>query len=564
MALSDHKINSFEKPVSALADKPQMSAAELKAWFDSNSTGEIKTSINGLIDELAEELGGKVDVSDGKGLSSNDYTDEDKAKVHTHANKAILDEITAAYTTAEKTKLSGIAEEANNYTHPSTHSADMIIETATKRFTSDTELSGKVDKVTGMGLSSNDYTDEDKTKLAAIDISKQHEHANKEILDAITSVPVTTVTMEQVDICDYSTRLARGVYVLPYDHVWDTSETYGDQMYYERDLLIVSDYYDGSEPCTKQTRIISDGKILFREINWIDVSNGIVTEWGDWIEVTHTHSNKSILDAITASYTTADKAKVHTHTNKSILDAITDTPLPDAPSDDIIYGRKNGDWSEIINGLPTVTMEQVDVYDYLNHLPRGIYALVHDYVWETDPDYGDQMYYERDLLIVSDYTYFDEPYTTQVRYTNMGQVMRRVASWNSTSTTEWGDWSAVTYTKYEIDTALNAKANKTTEKTVLTPPVTANTIYNLGKETALSITLPSGSIGDFIQLDFISGSTATTLTVNSSSGLAGFDLIPATDTVYSLYFDWGAIGYSGNTATYGWRFGYSEYPIEDV
>lgn len=406
MALSDHKINSFEKPVSALADKPQMSAAELKAWFDSNSTGEIKTSINGLIDELAEELGGKVDVSDGKGLSSNDYTDEDKAKVHTHTNKAILDEITASYTTAEKTKLSGIAEEANNYTHPSTHSADMIIETATKRFTSDTELSGKVDKVTGKGLSSNDYTDEDKTKLAAIDISKQHEHANKEILDAITSVPVTTVTMEQVNILDYTTRLERGVYALPYDHVWDTSETYGDQMSYERDLLIVGEKWEGGEFITEQTRITSGGKLLYRQANWAAVSSGWQTEWGDWIEVI--------------------------------------------------------------------------------------------------------------------------------------------------------------YTKYEIDTALNAKADKTTVKTALTSPVTANTIYNLGKQTALYITLPSGSIGDFIQLDFISGSTATTLTVNSSSGLAGFDLIPATDTVYSLYFDWGAIGYSGNTATYGWRFGYSEYPIEDV
>ena len=155
--------------------------------------------------------------------------------------------------------------------------------------------------------------------------------------------------------------------------------------------------------------------------------------------------------------------------------------------------------------------------------------------------------------------------------------MSRVASWNNSMVTEWGDWSNVTYTKYEIntalnakadktevDTALNAKADKTTVKTALTSPVTANTIYNLGKQTALSITLPSGSIGNFIQFDFISGSTATTLTVNSSSGLTGFDLIPATDTVYSLYFDWGAIGYSGNTVTYGWRFGYSEYPIEAV
>ena len=209
-------------------------------------------------------------------------------------------------------------------------------------------------------------------------------------------------------------------------------------------------------------------------------------------------------------------------------------------------------------------MEQVDVYDVVNHLPRGIYALVHDYVWETDPDYGDQMYYERDLLIVSDYTYFDEPYTTQVRYTNTGKVMSRSACWYNSAVTEWDDWGTVSYTQYEINTALNAKADKTTVKTSLTSPVTVNTIYNLGKATTLPITLPSGSIGNFIQLDFVSGSAATTLTVNSSSGLTGFDLIPATDTVYSLYFDWGAIGYSGSTVTYGWRFGYSEYPIEDV
>ena len=96
MALSDYRINSFTKPVSALDDKPQMSAAQLKEWFDSNSTKELKESVNGLIDELGEALSGKVDTADGKDLSSNDYTDEDKAKVHEHANKAVLDKITAA------------------------------------------------------------------------------------------------------------------------------------------------------------------------------------------------------------------------------------------------------------------------------------------------------------------------------------------------------------------------------------------------------------------------------------------------------------------------------------
>ena len=45
------------------------------------------------------------------------------------------------YTTTEKNKLAGIATGANKYTHPSTHPATMITEDSTHRFTSDTERS---------------------------------------------------------------------------------------------------------------------------------------------------------------------------------------------------------------------------------------------------------------------------------------------------------------------------------------------------------------------------------------------------------------------------------------
>lgn len=48
-----------------------------------------------------QDISGKVDKIEGKGLSTNDYTDEEKEKVnmaygqrHTHINKGILDEIT--------------------------------------------------------------------------------------------------------------------------------------------------------------------------------------------------------------------------------------------------------------------------------------------------------------------------------------------------------------------------------------------------------------------------------------------------------------------------------------
>lgn len=80
----------------------------------------------------------KVDKVTGKGLSTNDYT------------------------TAEKEKLAGI--EAGAQVNPTNISA----------FTNDVgyitqhqDISGKVDKVSGKGLSTNDYTTAEKNKLAA-------------------------------------------------------------------------------------------------------------------------------------------------------------------------------------------------------------------------------------------------------------------------------------------------------------------------------------------------------------------------------------------------------------
>ena len=73
------------------------------------------SSNDSVVSALNSAIGNKVDKVTGKGLSTNDYTD------------------------TEKTKLSGIAENANNYTHPASHSADMITTTTSKQFVSSTE-----------------------------------------------------------------------------------------------------------------------------------------------------------------------------------------------------------------------------------------------------------------------------------------------------------------------------------------------------------------------------------------------------------------------------------------
>lgn len=64
---------------------------------------------------ITAKLGNKVDKQEGKGLSTNDYTTE------------------------EKNKLAGIATGANNYVHPANHPATVITEDTTHRFVTDAE-----------------------------------------------------------------------------------------------------------------------------------------------------------------------------------------------------------------------------------------------------------------------------------------------------------------------------------------------------------------------------------------------------------------------------------------
>lgn len=86
-----------------------------KASGDTLTAGEFNTVVNKTNDAIteqnatkaahAEAIALRVEKVGGKGLSTNDYTTE------------------------EKNKLAGIAENANNYQHPGTHPASMINET---------------------------------------------------------------------------------------------------------------------------------------------------------------------------------------------------------------------------------------------------------------------------------------------------------------------------------------------------------------------------------------------------------------------------------------------------
>lgn len=85
---------------------------EKKSWLDRAGAVHLWKTIEAI-------LGTKVDKIEGFGLSSNDYTTEEKEKLATLADPNVATtENNGLMSSADKAKLDGIEAGANNYTHP--------------------------------------------------------------------------------------------------------------------------------------------------------------------------------------------------------------------------------------------------------------------------------------------------------------------------------------------------------------------------------------------------------------------------------------------------------------
>ena len=105
------------------------------------STYDYDATAKEIVDSVTTNLAGKVDKINGKGLSTEDYT------------------------TTEKNKLAGISTGANKVESSTTNGNIKIDGTETQVY----DGSGKVDKVNGKDLSTNDYDNTDKAKVDMID-----------------------------------------------------------------------------------------------------------------------------------------------------------------------------------------------------------------------------------------------------------------------------------------------------------------------------------------------------------------------------------------------------------
>ena len=452
--------------------------------------------------EIKEEIGGKVDKAIGKGLSSNDYTD------------------------AEKNKLANLS----NYD-----------DTEIKN-----EIGGKVDKVQGKGLSSNDYTTEEKTKLSELpskteldtDLSGKEDSANK----------VTTLDSNSTDTQYPSAKCV-------YDA--DNALVLADERlkYYGDKDIVPSDesYFTVNETGETITGLTDTGKMQTKLVIPYEINGVKITGLGYG-------NNTSILNGNGVITKIVIPNSVTNIGNSAFFNctSLISVNIPNSVTNIDFYAFFNCTSLTSINIPSSVT----SIGDYAF---TGCTSLKSVNIPDSVTSIGDYAFagctslksvnIPNSVTSIGDYAFHvseigqEHPMPGLTIYCEQGSYAETYAKTNNIP---------VVYTDVKA-TAINPIVKAAIEEIT-----TVNTIYDLGVQTALTITLPSGQIGDFIQVDFISGSTATTLTVNSSSGLVGFDLIPGTNTIYTLYFDWGETGYDGTEVTYGWRFNYSEYSVDVV
>ena len=159
-------------------------------------------TVQGNVDALAVVVSGKVDKVQGKGLSTNDYTNEDKTKLAGIQAGAQVNTVTSvagktgAVTLSKSDVGLGNVNNTSDANKPISNATQNALNLKADTSAVNTALAGKVDKVAGKGLSENDFTDTLKDKLDGIS-----EQANKvEITPVVTEgTTLATISIDGVD-----------------------------------------------------------------------------------------------------------------------------------------------------------------------------------------------------------------------------------------------------------------------------------------------------------------------------------------------------------------------------
>lgn len=200
-----------------------------------------------------------------------------------------------------------------------------------------TALGGKVDKIAGKQLSSNDYTDEERAELADVS-NKKHTHGNKSVLDKLTEILLNNWT---------------DAYNKRHEHSNKTVIDKLTQAMLDKLAGIASGAEVNVQPDWNVTDTGSDAYIRNKPSSmpasdvpaWAKASAKPTYAWTEiggkpstFPPAVHSHTKNQISDMPTklsqftndSGYLTAadvDTSQEHTHANKTVLDKITQAML---------------------------------------------------------------------------------------------------------------------------------------------------------------------------------------------------------------------------------------------
>lgn len=314
-------------------------------WIDRATTQELNSGLDKKVDKVV-----------GKQLSTNDFTDDYKSQVdlntqnrHNHSNKAVLDGTQESFTTVLKSKLDGVATgaqvnvietvEVNGTAQPVTSkTVDISVPTKTSELQNDSDfatnasltsgLNTKVDKVTGKQLSTNDFTNDYKSKVDS-NTSARHTHSNKSVLDATTASFTTSdesklngiASGAQVNVIE-SIKVNGAAQAISAKSVNINVPTKTSQLQNDSEFVTLSDL-DESESGIIEGLAGKVDKVEGKGLSTNDFTNDYKSKVDSNTSARHTHSNKAILDATTASFTTAINNTINSKANSSEVVKIT-------------------------------------------------------------------------------------------------------------------------------------------------------------------------------------------------------------------------------------------------
>ena len=141
---------------------------------DANTTTRVRNAATKIIDfiaELVNTVSNKVDKVTGKGLSTNDYSNEAKAEVGKVTDKvdkvAGKDLSTNDYSNEASTEVGKIKDKVDKVTGKGLSTNDFSNEAKVEV----AKVTDKVDKIEGKGLSTNDFSNAEKQKLASMNLN---------------------------------------------------------------------------------------------------------------------------------------------------------------------------------------------------------------------------------------------------------------------------------------------------------------------------------------------------------------------------------------------------------